>query len=150
MNQLSDSGVLPPLGDPALGDPALDDPARVYLRLVEREARAAGELTLRVSRRARLVAALTRPVLLRVDLREGLPVCESSMRAPPLRAARFDAFRSAVWPAPTLRSLALTPTLEVSIASGLRGLRARLGFAGFALRCCSALNCSALVAIISS
>lgn len=90
---------------------------------------------MRTTARCRLVDRFSRPSLRRVDLREGLPVAESSRRAPPFLRARFDMFLLAVAPLPALRSLALTPGLDVSTGTSLRGRRGFLGLGGAASRC---------------
>lgn len=112
-----------------------------------RVALAVGEWALRTARDCRLVVRFTRPWLPRVDLREGLPVAESSSRAPPFSWARLDRLRSAVLPFPALRSEALTPGFEVSTGAFLGARRGCLGLGGWAARCCSALKICALVAM---
>lgn len=102
---------------------------------------------LRTARARRFVVILAPPTLPRVDLRDGVPVFESSSRAPPLAAARFDLLRPAVLPPPTFLSLALTPGSEVSTTVSRRGRAGLLAFGGRALRICWVLKTSALVAM---
>jgi hypothetical protein len=113
-------------------------------------ARALGEWMARTALCCRFADRFNRPVLPRVDLREGLPVAESSSRAPPFFAALFDRFLDAVLPLPALRSVALTPGLDVSTTSSRRGRRGSLGFGGLASRCCCERNLCALVAMPST
>ncbi|MCC6644847.1 MAG: hypothetical protein IT374_04660 [Polyangiaceae bacterium] len=103
------------------------------------------DVALRVALRRRLDVRLTPPVLLRVDLRDGFPVAESSSFAPPFFAARFETFRVPLWPSPALRSEALTPGSDVSTGSSRRGRGALLGFGGLASFSCCALKRSAFV-----
>jgi hypothetical protein len=87
-------------------------------------------VNLRIALRWRFVVRLARRALLRVDLREGLPVAESSRRAPPFRAARLERFLEPLEPSPTFRSLALTPGCAVSTGASRRSRAGRFGFGG--------------------
>ena len=98
-----------------------------------------------IARRCRFEVRLARPALLRVDFRDGLPVAESSRRAPPFLSARFDAFRVPLLPEPARRSVALTPGREVSTNSSRLRRRGDFGLGGRASRCCCALKAWALV-----
>lgn len=102
---------------------------------------------MRIARRVRFELRLIRPALLRPDFRDAFPVSESSKRAPPFRSARIERFRDPLRPAPTLRSVALTPGSDVSVGKSRLGRRGCLGFGGFAFRCCSVLKRCALVAM---
>jgi hypothetical protein len=106
-----------------------------------------GDEALRIARRCRLESLFTRPALFRVDLRDGLPLRESSRSAPPLRSARRDTFLRPLRPPPTLRSVALTPGKEVSTVRSRRVARGFFARAGRAARCWATLNRSALVAM---
>ncbi len=108
-------------------------------------ARVVGAAVLRVARSFKLVVRLARPLALRVDLREGFAVPLSSSAAPPFFATRLEALRAAVDLPPALRSVALTPGLDVSTGSSRRGRGARFGLGGFAPRCVFARERSALV-----
>jgi len=57
-----------------------------------------GAVAFRVALRLKFEVRLAPPELLRVDLRDGFPVAESSSFAPPFFAARFDTFRSPLRP----------------------------------------------------
>ena len=101
---------------------------------------------LRIALLRRLAVAFP-PLLFRVDLRDGLPVAESSRRAPPLFWARIEMFLFAVWPPPTLRWLALTPGKAVSTEASFRKGRGIFALGGCASRCCWARNICAFVAM---
>lgn len=113
-------------------------------------ARVVGDRASRVARSFRLVVRFARPVLLRVDFREGRPVAESSRAAPVFFATRLEVLRVAVDFLPTLRSVALVRGFAVSTGVSRRGLAARFGFGGRALRAAAARACSAFVAIAAS
>ena len=107
-------------------------------------ARVVGAAVLRVARSFKLVVRLARPLALRVDLREGFAVRSLRARRRPF-ATRLEALRAAIDLPPALRSVALTPGLDVSTGSSPRGRGARFGFGGFASRCVFARERSALV-----
>jgi hypothetical protein len=81
-----------------------------------------------MARRARLLSRFERPVLRRVDLRDGRPDLESSSVAPPLRPARIERLRAAVEPWPAFRRVALTPGIAVSTKTSRRGGAGRFAF----------------------
>ena len=111
-------------------------------RATARVARAFGEVTRRVWRRVSSVADLTRPALLRVDLRDGVAPSEISSAGPPLLFERLDRLRCAV-PSP------LTPAVAASTERSMLCARVFFGFAWLLLTCCSARYRSALVAMPS-
>jgi hypothetical protein len=102
--------------------------------------RVLGDDAFRIAFRWRFDVRLIRPDAFRVDFREGFPVAESSRRAPPFRAARFETFLEPLLPPPALRSVALTPGAAVSTGTSRRARAGRLFFGGFALRCCRVLK----------
>jgi hypothetical protein len=89
------------------------------------------------------VADLTRPALLRVDLRDGVPSSDTSRAGPPLLFERFDKFWCAV-PAP------LTPAVAALTVRSLLCALTFFGLAWLLLICSSARNRPALVAMSRS
>jgi hypothetical protein len=88
------------------------------------------DVALRVAFSRRLEVRLTRPELLRVDSRDGLPVAESSSFAPPCLAARFEMSRGGAVTIAGLPVGGAHAQQGVSTGSSRRGLGARLGSAG--------------------
>lgn len=109
-------------------------------RATARVARAWGEVTRRVCRRVSSEADLTRPALLRVDLRDGVPSADTLSAGPPLLFERLARFWRAV-PTP------LTPAVAALTVRSMRCAFAFFGFAWLLVTCCSARYRSALVAM---
>jgi hypothetical protein len=94
-----------------------------------------------------LLVLFARPFDRRVDLRDAFPE-ELSRPAPPFFAARGEVLRFEESAALTLRSVALTPGLDVSTTGSRRGRFGAFAFFG-PDRCTRAWNRSAFVGMVS-